>query len=38
MYVIMGSNGAGKSSFGYFYKPKLIKDKHTIFDEYLILV
>jgi Fe-S cluster assembly ATPase SufC len=28
----MGSNGAGKSTFGHAYLPKSIKDKYTIFD------
>jgi predicted ABC-type ATPase len=32
LYVITGSNGAGKSSFGHSYLPKYLKDNYPIFD------
>jgi len=32
LYIITGSNGAGKSTFGHSYLPKNIQDNNTIFD------
>jgi predicted ABC-type ATPase len=32
LYIITGSNGAGKSSVGKFYLPERIRDKYEIFD------
>ena len=32
LYVIIGSNGAGKSTIGFSYLPKRIQDNYTIFD------
>lgn len=32
LYILTGSNGAGKSTTGHFYLPEHIKDKYDIFD------
>jgi len=38
LYIITGSNGAGKSSVGKQYLPELVRDTHTIFDGDLLFV
>ena len=32
LYIIMGSNVAGKSTVGFSYLPQVIQDNHTVFD------
>ena len=32
LYIIMGSNGAGKSTVGLSYLPEVIQENHTVFD------
>jgi predicted ABC-type ATPase len=38
LYIITGSNGAGKSTIGPDYLPQHIRDNYTIFDGDLLFV